>query len=261
MSINQEQLENLDVIARALSSIDETLKAILQQTADKSPNYRFQFDEYPDFDWASIGAEPIRRDEYGVTQVRWGGYANWNRRFAPAKSGRKPSIWFSRAAAAEDADTGAEWYTLVTFRDLAGPEPLPAGAVKTQAQPDPPPPPSPANPGNGRPVQDAPPAQDESMFDPETAVLEAHNETVFYGRLSTLVNTRGYHLDTDQVQKTAEMIRAGWPFTDQGKRAMLKAVLTYLKKRGEIEGRGEPMRDAHNRAKSDAVGEFNRLVS
>lgn len=127
-------------IAKSLQGIEAILEAILQQSADKSPNFRYQFDEYPSFDWQSIGGQPMAHDQYGVTRVKWGGYANWYRRFAPAKGTRKASIWFSRAAATEDADAGAEWFTLVTFRDLTEAEPLPAGAI-TPHNPQPAPPP------------------------------------------------------------------------------------------------------------------------
>jgi hypothetical protein len=136
-----------------LKNISDSLAQLAASNRPAEPNYRFPFKDFFNFDWGRIGAKVIQSDEYGPSTVEWNGHANWTRRYAGETRTRKASVWFSRAAAAEDAESGVQWYTLITFRDMAAAEPM-TGIAPPQkpatrpqpAQPEPTPQPAPAQP-------------------------------------------------------------------------------------------------------------------
>ena len=114
-------MQDLINILAKLETITTLLKQLLRQNAPHAPNYRHPLSAYWTFDWHSIGAEIIRRDKKGATQVLWGGYL-WMRR---NDNGRKygDAIWFSRADGRND-NGDLNYIRLITFKDAAEPEPV-----------------------------------------------------------------------------------------------------------------------------------------
>jgi hypothetical protein len=114
-------MQDLINILAKLETITTLLRQLLRQNAPHAPNYRHPLSTYWTFDWHSIGAEIIRRDKKGATQVLWGGYL-WMRR---NDNGRKygDAIWFSRADGRND-NGDLNYIRLITFKDAAEPEPV-----------------------------------------------------------------------------------------------------------------------------------------
>ncbi len=114
-------MKDLINILAKLETITTLLKQLLRQNAPLAPNYRHPLSAYWTFDWHGIGAEIIRRDKKGATQVLWGGYL-WLRR---NDNGRKygDAIWFSRADGRND-NGDLNYIRLITFKDAAEPEPV-----------------------------------------------------------------------------------------------------------------------------------------
>ena len=110
----------IDILAK-LETITTLLRQMLRQNAPLAPNYRHPLSAYWTFDWPSIGAEIIRRDKKGATQVFWSGYL-WTRRNDNCRK-YGDAIWFSRANGR--TDTGdPEYIRLITFKDSAEAEPV-----------------------------------------------------------------------------------------------------------------------------------------
>lgn len=144
-----------ELVLTRLTSIAESLAQMAAANLPAEPNYRFPFKEFFTFDWGRIGARVVQGDEYGPSVIEWNGHANWTRRYAAAKGGRPASIWYSRAMAAEDADSGVQWYTLITFRDMATAEPMTGLTPPTQQTTRPPAPAAPPKTGDGNGKQTA----------------------------------------------------------------------------------------------------------
>lgn len=97
------------------------IRDLLQlQAAALEPNYRYPLADYPTFDWAAIGATVAQNDRAGAAVVRFAGHL-WTRRSGAGKFGR--AIWFSRPNGRDD-EGGATYLRLITFKDMADPEPL-----------------------------------------------------------------------------------------------------------------------------------------
>jgi hypothetical protein len=134
-----EQIDVLMSIAGFLKSIDHHLAEIataLQTEAggqDGGPNYYRTLDEYPTFDWSTIGAVEILRDTHGATLVRFQG-REFKRRTHP-KFGNQ--IWFSRGAGKDD-EGNVVYVRLITFaEDDSSVEELPdkiAGRLPARAR-------------------------------------------------------------------------------------------------------------------------------
>lgn len=119
--MNSELLiEKLDTLIQVQTRLAIALESIAQATAATSPNYRYPFEQYPNFDWSLINARPLEQDQYGVTVVNWNGYT-WKRRSWPTKYGLV--IGFSRADGM--GEDGVNWLTLITFKKMTHVEPLP----------------------------------------------------------------------------------------------------------------------------------------
>lgn len=106
--------ELLISINHYLESIANSLELLANKDLKtKGPNYRYTLAEYWTFDWSSIKAEVIERDNDGPTRVRQNGDIYFRR--APSNK-FDPAIWYSRASG-HDEDGGALYLTLITFRD------------------------------------------------------------------------------------------------------------------------------------------------
>lgn len=114
-------MQDLISILAKLETITTLLKQLLRQNAPYAPNYRYPLAAYWTFDWTTIGAEIIRRDDKGATQVLWGGYL-WTRRNDAGRQYGK-AIWFSRVDSSNDRDD-LTYIRLITFKNSAEPDPM-----------------------------------------------------------------------------------------------------------------------------------------
>jgi DdrB-like protein len=87
-----EQNEILRMIAASLEGIESHLRQIAV-SSNPAPNYQRPLSEYPTFDWPSIGATVLNRDDDGVTAVEWNGQV-FTRRSPNNKF--DAAVWFSR---------------------------------------------------------------------------------------------------------------------------------------------------------------------
>jgi hypothetical protein len=77
------------------------------------PNFQRQLNEYPTFDWESIGAEIVKWDRHGATVVMWQGLEFFRRRHTDYDA----SVWFSRYTGQKDENDRKVYARLITFSD------------------------------------------------------------------------------------------------------------------------------------------------
>jgi hypothetical protein len=120
-----EQNEILKVIAASLQGVESHLRQ-MAVSSNPAPNYQRPLSEYPTFDWSSIGAIVLNRDDDGVTAVEWNGQVFTRRspsnKFADA-------VWFSRHLG-QDSDSNKRYARLISFKALSDAEPIAAKAKK-----------------------------------------------------------------------------------------------------------------------------------
>ncbi len=111
------------------------LTQIALATQEREPGYRRQLTEYARFDWNSIGAVVLDRDESGPTKVEWGGH-QWLRRHAN-QSKYGSAIWYSRHVSGSGENV--KYYELIKFVDKMDVEKMPVSMPRqpepTQSQP------------------------------------------------------------------------------------------------------------------------------
>lgn len=118
-----DQQQQFEVIVELL----QTQTRVLEQIRDSlnqpktAPNYQKALEDFPNFDWSSIGATIDGRDHDGVAAVVWRGN-RYLRRSASNKF--KPAIWFSRSTGKDDKGETV-YERLITFAPLSQSEPLP----------------------------------------------------------------------------------------------------------------------------------------
>ena len=120
-----EQNEILRMIAASLQGVESHLRQ-MAVSSNPAPNYQRPLSEYPIFDWPSIGATVLNRDEDGVTAVEWNGQV-FTRRSPNNKF--DAAVWFSRHLG-QDADGNKRYAHLIVFRALSDAEPIAAKAKK-----------------------------------------------------------------------------------------------------------------------------------
>ncbi len=120
-----EQNEILRMIAASLQGVESHLRQIAV-SSNVAPNYQRPLSEYPTFDWSSIGATVLNRDDDGVTAVEWNGQV-FTRRSASNKF--PEAIWYSRHLG-QDVDGNKRYVRLITFKVLSDAEPIAAKAKK-----------------------------------------------------------------------------------------------------------------------------------
>jgi len=120
-----EQNEILRMIAASLQGVESHLRQ-MAVSSNPAPNYQRPLSEYPIFDWPSIGATVLNRDEDGVTAVEWNGQV-FTRRSPNNKF--DAAVWFSRHLG-QDADDNKRYARLIVFRALSDAEPIAAKAKK-----------------------------------------------------------------------------------------------------------------------------------
>ena len=120
-----EQNEILRMIAASLEGVGSHLRQIAV-SSNPAPNYQRPLSEYTKFDWPSIGATVLNRDDDGVTAVEWNGQV-FTRRSPNNKF--DAAIWFSRNLG-QDSDGNKRYARLITFRALNDAEPIASKAKK-----------------------------------------------------------------------------------------------------------------------------------
>jgi ssDNA-binding DdrB-like protein len=109
-----EQNGILRTIAASLQGLESHLRQIAL-SSNPAPNYQRPLNEYPAFDWPSIGATVLNRDGDGATAVEWNGQV-FTRRSPTNKF--DAAVWFSRHLG-QDSDGNKRYARLITF--LCGP--------------------------------------------------------------------------------------------------------------------------------------------
>ena len=120
-----EQNEILRMIATSLQGLESHLRQIAVSSTP-APNYPRPLSEYPTFDWSSIGATVLNRDNDGVTAVEWNGQV-FTRRSPSNKF--VEAVWFSRHLG-QDSDGNKRYARLISFKALSDAEPIAAKAKK-----------------------------------------------------------------------------------------------------------------------------------
>ena len=120
-----EQNEILRMIAASLQGVESHLRQ-MAISSNPAPNYQRPLSEYPMFDWSSIGAIVLNRDDDGVTAVEWNGQVFTRR----SVSNKFPeAVWYSRHLG-QDVDGNRRYVRLITFKVLSDAEPIAAKAKK-----------------------------------------------------------------------------------------------------------------------------------
>ncbi len=124
-------IDLLESIDRHLGRLADALEALTWANSPKAPNFVRPITDYQIFDWSSIGAEVVKKDEAGVTQVKWGGYL-WTRRSPQNKFSE--AIWFSRPEG-KNSEGQTQYARLITFKKLGEVEPVPPKVLKLAGEP------------------------------------------------------------------------------------------------------------------------------
>lgn len=120
-----EQNGILRTIAASLRGVEAHLRQ-MAISSNPAPNYQRPLSEYPTFDWPSIGATVLKRDDDGVTAVEWNGQVFIRR--SPDNS-YGAAIWFNRSVG-KDADGKNKYIRLITFKPPAESGPIGAKAKR-----------------------------------------------------------------------------------------------------------------------------------
>ena len=120
-----EQNEILQMIAASLQGVESHLRQ-MAVSSNTDPNYQRPLSEYPTFDWSSINATVLNRDDDGATSVELNGQV-FTRRSPSNKF--DAAVWFSRHLG-QDSDGNKRYARLISFRALNDAEPIAAKAKK-----------------------------------------------------------------------------------------------------------------------------------
>lgn len=121
LDVLKAQVKLMGESVRLQRETKDILAGIAFALAPQAPNYRYPIADFPTFDWSQMGAEVIRNDSFGASEVRWGGYV-WTRRAPQNKFSE--AVWFSRPNG-KNAAGDVQYVRLITFKDSADAEPLP----------------------------------------------------------------------------------------------------------------------------------------
>jgi hypothetical protein len=120
-----EQNEILRMIAASLQGVESHLRQ-MAVSSNTAPNYQRPLSEYSTFDWSSISATVLNRDDDGATSVEWNGQV-FTRRSPSNKF--DAAVWFSHHLG-QDSDGNKRYARLISFRALNDAEPIAAKAKK-----------------------------------------------------------------------------------------------------------------------------------
>ncbi len=119
------------LIVKQLARIADALERIAAGGGPVAPDYQRPIEEYASFDWSTINASVVARDNDGPTHIEHGGVI-YTRRSPQNKF--EPAIWFSKASGRNE-DGDVQYLKLITFRTIKGADPLPsklAGQIHNQ---------------------------------------------------------------------------------------------------------------------------------
>lgn len=88
-----------EIFVKILEELQRIASALERLSPASAPDYRFSLEDFPTFDWASIGAKIEATDRYGVAVVSWSGH-RYKRRSPENSYGA--SIYFSRCIGKDD---------------------------------------------------------------------------------------------------------------------------------------------------------------
>ena len=112
--MNQDQFTQWIAIQERQAVALEKIARLLQQQLPRppAPEYEAILENFPNFNWASMGAECVQRDNYGVSVVCWRG--NLYQRRSP-ENAYGTAIYFSRGIGKDEQ--GRNLYErLITFK-------------------------------------------------------------------------------------------------------------------------------------------------
>jgi hypothetical protein len=75
-----------------------------------------------------------------------------------------------------------------------------------------------------------------------------------------MVLKNGLYTEVEHITKTRASLMANWSPGPRPNSAMLVALETYRNQRASMEGRGAPVREAHDQAKTDALNAYHRQL-
>ena len=223
--------EQFNLMMSVLADIRSELQTLNQSVRGRqsAPSYQYPLNRYAHFDWSTIGAEAIECDNDGAIAVQWN-QRTYTRRSPQNKF--EPAIWFSRSLG-EDSEGKAQYERLITFKDTAGADPLPAKVSQAlQVQQ------TPAMNGHGARSQPASAGQDNlATFRAVCAALGIGADAVkrCYGKALQALNlprTKCNALADEQFAAVCDRVLIDWAlghdaFSSEGDAI---ATLTQLKK-------------------------------
>jgi len=129
--MTNDQTERLIAAVERLAAAAEALVQGQQRKASSPAKFIKPIEEFPCFDWSSIGARIEFRDsDRIVAAVSWGG-------FTYERKQKHGDVWFSRNAGKDD-EGNPVYETLVKFAANVAPSSLPTSMVKAfESQPQP----------------------------------------------------------------------------------------------------------------------------
>ena len=217
----------LSELRKQTQAIEAQTQAIQTQTQatqalQLAPDYSYPFSSYDGFDWSSIGATVVSRDQYGASIVQWAG-RQYVRRSNP-KYGKE--FWFS-------VSVDGEYKRLVTFGKTAEAEPLSNKTVdelersrEAASQPQP---------QNVATLKQPPDKQ--ATFRAVCAALEIDQQSIkrCYGEVLQslkLPRTKCNDLAGEQFEAVCDRVLIEWSVNSQvfGSEADAISTLTQLKK-------------------------------
>lgn len=119
---DEKILQALREIYRQIKRQSDLTEAIyLTLLANQAaPNIKRSLEDFPSFNWASVGAEILSVDNFGVAQVSWNGKI-FTRRSPDNKF--KEAIWFS-CCVGKDEQGNNKYEKLITFTVIDPAEPI-----------------------------------------------------------------------------------------------------------------------------------------
>lgn len=239
----------LGLLERFVSGVERiaaALETISSANAPESPDHRFPLKAYANFDWSTIGAEPIARDQSGPLVVKWNGFT-FVRRFADTPKYGKAIMFSRNAGRGED---GNEYHSLVKFSDNMALERLPDNFPQARPQPA-------SNQASSEQPEKVtlkrPLTPDEKEHYTQEA-MTAENEFLFLTAVQKLHPTYTYDgLATIRKGVCGEGVRK------DNAAAQLQAITKYITVRIEQERRVDTA-SAHKTAKREAATLYKRLT-
>lgn len=115
--MTNDQVDQLVTVLTQLTINTDRIANALERMAPQTtaaPNYQRPLEEFPNFDWESIGAEVVKSDRYGAGVVIWQG-KQFVRRSPENEFGA--SVWFARCMGKDESGRN-KYERLITFSPI-----------------------------------------------------------------------------------------------------------------------------------------------